>query len=114
VPTSIVRALRKIRPAAPGSQGDPHRITVGRSLESDVVIGDETVSKTHAFFQRDPSGPGLALADAGSMNGTWVAGQRLASSGRATPTPPGTRLRFGRVELTLVDSGDFWDRLRQV
>jgi hypothetical protein len=85
----------------------PNMITVGRTANNDLVVPDVSVSKFHAFFKVTPKG--FELADAGSKNGTWVAGKELAPRGEALPVKLGDRLRFGRIEFTVVDAGVCWD-----
>jgi hypothetical protein len=55
----------------------PDTITVGRADNNDVVVAYDDLSKLHAYFTRSAAGE-LLLADAGSTNGTWLAGARLA------------------------------------
>ena len=52
------------------------RYTVGRSSTCDVVVSARIVSRVHAQIVRD--GPRYLLLDAGSANGTFVNGTRLA------------------------------------
>ena len=80
-------------------------ITVGRTGNNDVVLDDGTVSRFHAWFQREPDG-GFVLTDAGSKNGTFVAGVRLVPR-RATALVDGTRVRFGHVDLTFYLASGF-------
>ncbi|MBM7115819.1 FHA domain-containing protein [Archangium primigenium] len=80
-------------------------ITVGRTGNNDVVLDDATVSRFHAWFQREPDG-GYVVTDAGSKNGSFVAGVRLVPR-RATALADGTRLRFGQVEVTFYLSSGF-------
>lgn len=56
-----------------------HMITVGRAGNNDIQLASPTVSKFHAYFQRDPGG-GFTLTDAGSTNGSKVNGTALAQS----------------------------------
>ena len=51
-------------------------ITVGRTGNNDVVLDDGTVSRFHAWFQREPDGS-YTVTDAGSKNGSFVTGVRL-------------------------------------
>ena len=87
----------------------PQMITVGRTANNDLVLPDVSVSKFHAFFRGLPGGKGHELVDAGSKNGTWVVSQELAPRGDGLPVKLGDRLRFGRVEFTVVDAGVCWD-----
>jgi hypothetical protein len=93
-------ALRKV------SDTFPHMISVGRTNNNDLVVPDMSISKLHAFFSHSPRG--FEVADAGSKNGTWLGGEPLQ------PRQPrliklGDRLRFGRIEFTVVDAGVCWD-----
>jgi pSer/pThr/pTyr-binding forkhead associated (FHA) protein len=80
-------------------------ITVGRTGNNDVVLDDGTVSRFHAWFQRETDGR-YTLTDAGSKNGSFVAGVRLTPR-RPSPIADGTRLRFGQVELTFYLASGF-------
>src|SRR5256885_13862435 len=53
------------------------RISVGRGRQCDISFRHPSVSALHAHFAVD--GGVLALTDAGSRNGTFVNGERLAS-----------------------------------
>jgi hypothetical protein len=48
---------------------------VGRSTLNDIVINDPTISQRHASIEYSRSG--VFLADLGSTNGTYVAGQPI-------------------------------------
>ena len=50
-------------------------VRVGRRLENDVVLLDDRVSRAHATFER--RGSRWLIRDEGSVNGTWVGGQKL-------------------------------------
>ena len=72
----------------------PDTITVGRADSNDVVVPYDDLSKLHAYFTRSPGGA-LLVADAGSTNGTWVDGERLAANA--------SRVLGERARLTLGD-----------
>lgn len=55
-------------------------LTIGRSPGNGLVLDDQQASRRHAEIRRLGSGR-YALQDAGSANGTWVNGRRLAASG---------------------------------
>ncbi len=55
----------------------PEQIGLGRASNTDVCLPLTRISKYHAFFTRESSGR-YSVTDAGSKNGTWVDGQRLA------------------------------------
>jgi hypothetical protein len=80
-------------------------ITVGRTGNNDVVLDDGTVSRFHAWFQREPDGR-YTVTDAGSKNGTFVVGVRLTPR-RPSPVVDGARLRFGHVDLTFYLASGF-------
>lgn len=74
-----------------------HEWSVGRMANSNsVVIADRSVSSLHARIRFRP-GQGLEIADLGSSNGTYVAGERIALS--FVKLEPGAALRLGGVEL---------------
>lgn len=73
-------------------------VTIGRSVDNDVVLPTEGVSRHHARLQATPLG--WEVVDLGGVNGTWLNDQRLRSN-EPTPFPPGTQLRIGPYELLL-------------
>jgi DNA-binding response OmpR family regulator len=56
------------------------RYTLGRAAQCDATAAIPTVSRLHAVIER--RGDGYWLSDAGSANGTFVAGGRIAASRR--------------------------------
>lgn len=87
----------------------PEMITVGRTSNNDLVINDATVSKFHAFFRQTDDK--WELADVGSRNGTKVMGRALAAR-QPVSIGPGTRVRFGTVDLVFCTAREAWDVLR--
>jgi pSer/pThr/pTyr-binding forkhead associated (FHA) protein len=69
-------------------------VHIGRGAHNDIVVPDDSVSDTHAKIQRRDDG--WYLADVGSTNGTYVAGQRLTGERRLDGSPD---LRFGGVTM---------------
>jgi pSer/pThr/pTyr-binding forkhead associated (FHA) protein len=53
---------------------------IGRAPENDVVISDLKVSRQHALLTWN--GTGFTLLDRGSVNGTYVNGERLTTASR--------------------------------
>jgi len=52
-------------------------ITVGRTPNNDVCVPDESVSRFHAFFQKDEKSDLWTVVDVGSKNGTLAGGKKL-------------------------------------
>lgn len=67
-------------------------ITVGRAPNNDVVLATPTVSKFHASFAE---GPGWAITDQRSANGTWLEAMRL-EPGVSVGLGEEAWLRFGK------------------
>jgi hypothetical protein len=85
-------------------------ITVGRTANNDVVLGDVTVSRFHAFFRR--RGDRWILCDAGSKNGTRLDSEPLAPR-TETPLRSGAVVRVGDIEATFYVAEDLYEVLRQ-
>lgn len=76
-------------------------VTLGRATNNDLVVPHRAVSKFHAYFR--PTGAQWSVYDAGSLNGTQVAGRRLPTE-RAQPLQPGIELVLGEaVRLLYLD-----------
>ena len=54
---------------------DTDVVAAGRHPESEIFLDDVTVSRRHAEFRRGPDG--YAVADVGSLNGTYVNRDRI-------------------------------------
>jgi len=80
-------------------------VTVGRADSNDVPLDDVSVSRFHAYFQKDPR-DGWKLYDAESSNGTWVGALRLKGKGGEVVADK-SRVRFGDVELTFFEPKSF-------
>jgi hypothetical protein len=87
-------------------------VTVGRTRNNDLVIDDASVSRFHAWLEKDPGGKGWSVADAGSKNGTRVAGKRLTPK-RLVSVSNGERLRFGHIDTVFYEPKAFVDFLRR-
>jgi hypothetical protein len=86
----------------------PDRITIGRTGNNDLVIPDTSVSRLHAYVRRD--GNRWLVADAGSKNGSWLAGETLAAR-KEKQLPSKSVLRLGEVELTFYTAADLYAAL---
>ena len=71
------------------------RITIGR--QGDIALHEPSVSREHAVLTW--SGRDWIVTDIGSRNGTFINGVAV----QRKAIVPGDILRFGRVELSLVD-----------
>ena len=78
-------------------------ITIGRNAENDIVLPTEGVSRLHGRLQATLLG--WEIVDLGGVNGTWLNDHRLRIES-ATPVLPGSRIRIGPYELTLVGPED--------
>jgi pSer/pThr/pTyr-binding forkhead associated (FHA) protein len=54
---------------------DKDEVTAGRHNDSEIFLDDVTVSRRHAVFTRE--GDDFTVADAGSLNGTYVNRDRI-------------------------------------
>jgi pSer/pThr/pTyr-binding forkhead associated (FHA) protein len=54
---------------------DADQVNAGRHPDSEIFLDDVTVSRRHAEFRRD--GESFTVADAGSLNGTYVNRDRI-------------------------------------
>jgi hypothetical protein len=71
--------------------------TIGRHPDSDVFLDDVTVSRRHAEVHRTASA-GLEVCDVGSLNGTYVNGDRIERIALAE----GDQLQVGKYRLVVV------------
>lgn len=85
------------------------RVTIGRTRNNDIVLDDASVSRFHAFFQRDEQQV-WSITDAGSRNGTFVAGRRVNPKS-AVGLVSGNKVRIGAVQLTFLTAEAFVDLL---
>jgi adenylate cyclase len=77
-------------------------VTVGRGLESRLILPDPSVSRRHAELR--PGDDGWTVVDCGSTNGVGVNGEAV----KAAPLGPGDRLRLGSVEVEVRGAPAGW------
>lgn len=70
------------------------KFTIGRSMEADLIIKDERISRVHWEIQRAMGG--FVIRDLGSRNGTWVNDQRVEEQ----KLKFGDRIRLGNTIIT--------------
>ena len=78
---------------------DRDATTVGRHPDSDIFLDDVTVSRRHAELARAEGG--VRLKDLGSLNGSYVNGERVEERVLAT----GDEVQIGRFKLLYVGEG---------
>lgn len=71
--------------------------TIGRHPDSGIFLDDVTVSRRHAEVRRGEGGLFL-LADAGSLNGTYVDGERIEE----VALREGAQVQVGKYRLVFV------------
>jgi hypothetical protein len=77
---------------------DQEVTTAGRHPDSDIFLDDVTVSRHHATFTRTPNG--YVVADAGSLNGTYLNRERIESA----PLGNGDEVQVGKFRLLFFTS----------
>jgi FHA domain-containing protein len=73
---------------------DSRSLNLGRSAENDIALEDDFASARHARIE--PRRDGVWVSDAGSTNGTYVNGSKLAKPHRLKP---GDVIRVGSTDL---------------
>jgi class 3 adenylate cyclase len=76
------------------------RLTMGRGDDAGLVIDDPEISRAHAAFGVTPRG--LEIQDLGSLNGTWVNGERITSP---TLVAPGDAIKIGTTRIEVLSIG---------
>lgn len=77
-------------------------VTLGRALDNDIVVSNNTVSRHHAVLER--VGSQWRLRDLRSRNGTRVNGVPLGSG--SLPLRHGDRIELGRAEIRITADPD--------
>lgn len=75
--------------------------SLGRSRSSDIVLPDQTASRSHAVLLRRESG--WLIADTNSKSGTFVNGKKVKER---TPLLPGDTIAMGSTALMLKRTAD--------
>lgn len=78
---------------------DADTTTVGRHPDADIFLDDVTVSRRHADFLRD--GRRFAVSDLGSLNGTYLNGERITGT---VGLADGAEVQVGKFRLTFYAS----------
>ena len=78
---------------------DADLTTVGRHPEADIFLDDVTVSRRHVEFLRD--GTTFDVKDLGSLNGTYLDGDRIATTAVLRDQ---AEVQIGKFKLTFYAS----------
>jgi pSer/pThr/pTyr-binding forkhead associated (FHA) protein len=78
---------------------DADLTTVGRHPEADIFLDDVTVSRRHAQFLR--TGTAFEVKDLGSLNGTYLDGNRIQGT---AALHDGAEVQVGKFRLTFYAS----------
>lgn len=73
--------------------------SIGKAGHNRLVLGDETVSGSHAIVLSEQGR--FSLLDMGSRNGTYLNNQRLGQDGQSLAD--GDQIRLGRIRLVFQD-----------
>lgn len=84
-------------------------MTIGRAANNDIHIPTKDVSKFHAYFSR--AGDDWQITDAGSTNGTFLAGKQLPVR-ETHPVRIGEPLIIGSTQITLLIGSELYAYLR--
>ena len=76
------------------------RLTVGRGDDVGLVLDDPEMSRAHAVFAVTPDG--LEVQDLGSLNGTWVNGERITAP---TLLAAGDAVKVGTTRIEVLSAG---------
>jgi pSer/pThr/pTyr-binding forkhead associated (FHA) protein len=76
--------------------------TIGRNPELGICIDDPSISRSHCQILLGPD-EGLQIRDLGSMNGTYVNGERIE---KIRSIVPGDVLQLGSVSLKIEYNAD--------
>ena len=74
--------------------------SIGRHPDSDIFLDDVTVSRRHVELRREAGV--FVVHDLGSLNGTYVAGERVEQR----PLANGDEFQVGRFKMVLVAGND--------
>ncbi len=84
-------------------------ITLGRSLNNDIVIPHLAVSKLHGILKYDREKAAYTFTDVGSTNGTSIASMKLEPNKPVQINSKDTLLLGGTVRTTFLGPRDFFE-----
>ena len=90
-------------------------VTLGRTIESDLIFHDDQISRRHAMIRLDPEKQCYCLGDLGSTNGTFLNDKPITE---VEPLKDGDKIFIGTTILKFMlqdevemESGELVDRL---
>jgi hypothetical protein len=88
------------------------RVFLGRSETNDLCVPHKTVSKLHAYFQRETGAAGIkwSVVDTGSANGTKHNGLRVPARAKVAILDSDT-LVFGRCVFQWMSARSLYERV---
>lgn len=86
------------------------RVFLGRSETNDLCVPHKTVSKLHAYFQREATPPKWSVVDTGSANGTKHNGLRVPPRAKVAILD-GDTLVFGRCVFQWMSARSLYERV---
>jgi hypothetical protein len=107
-PNSDNPIVLQIRPES--TRSDVAGIGLGRSESNDVVVQNSSVSRLHALIHRDARSGEWRITDAGSRNGTFVNGMKVAAE-QSAPLTDGITVRLGDVHMRFLLPNSFLTHL---
>lgn len=107
IATPLSLEPRFVVPVRKRVREEPQFVTVGRSYRCDIVLREDSISKSHAHFEMR-AGNQIWLEDRVSKNHTRVNGAVLESG---QIVGPGDVIKFGRVETMLCSASALYQRL---
>jgi len=97
-----VPTLELLTSAAPPAEREfEGNVLLGRGVDADIFVDDETVSRRHAMLNRVDGS--YFVSDLGSGNGTWLNERRVS---KPLPLRDGDNLRLGTVLLRFKSTAD--------
>jgi len=82
------------------------RVSIGRTSNNDIVLDDASVSRFHAWLQQEEDTGAWCVVDAGSRNGTTLAGKRLPAK-KAVRLSDGQAVKVGAISLVFYSPNGF-------
>jgi FHA domain len=98
--------VQPLRKRASADRISLDRVSVGRAMNSDIVLRDGSVSKMHAWFEQREDRE-FSIADAGSTNHTAVNGQKLTPR-KLRPLCDGDIIELGSVTALICSAETLW------